>query len=227
MISKKRIEDHNNLYQRFNIPSHLLNKISHIPNAIKLPARSLLKNDQPFTVLYVGRGTEEKRVDLVAKTAKELHKKKENIRFEILGDISGAIKETDYPFINFYGNISNEEKISEIYSKAHVLILTSTTEGFPMVIMEAMAHGCIILSTAVGDIPYHVKDKENGFLFSNTNDEVAIINEGIKRIIWLNNNRNEVNRMAANNIEYAKHNFGIERFNKDYRELFLSVNPKS
>ena len=227
MISKKRIEDHKNLYQRFTIPSHFLNKISHIPNAIKLPARSVLKNDQLFTVLYVGRGTEEKRVNLVTETAKRLNEKKENIQFEMLGDVFGVLKETDYPFITFYGKINDEEKISAIYSKAHALILTSITEGFPMVIIEAMAHSCIILTTAVGDIPYHVKNNENGFLFSNTNDEASIINEATEKIVWLNKNRNEMNRMAGNNIEYAKHNFGIERFNEDYRELFLTVNPKS
>ncbi len=227
MISKKRIDDHKDLYQRYSIPSHLLNKISHIPNAIKLPTQTSTKENNSFTILYVGRGTEEKRVKLVAETAKRLNEKKEKVQFEILGDVSSVLKETKYPFMSFHGNISDEKKISDIYSKAHVLILTSTTEGFPMVIIEAMAHGCIILTTAVGDIPYHVKNSENGFLFSNTNDEASIINEAAEKITWLKNNQNEANRIAANNIEYAKHNFGIEKFNKDYRELFLSVKPKS
>ena len=35
MISQKRIEDHKELYTRYNIPSHFLNKIVHIPNAWK------------------------------------------------------------------------------------------------------------------------------------------------------------------------------------------------
>jgi glycosyltransferase involved in cell wall biosynthesis len=117
--------------------------------------------------------------------------------------------------------------IGNIYSRAHILMLTSSTEGFPMVIMEAMAHGCVILSTAVGDIPYHVRNNENGFLFINTDNEVSIIKEATEKITWLKNNRDHVTRIAANNIEYAKNNFGIERFNKDYRELLLSVNKKS
>ncbi|HEU5166795.1 MAG TPA: hypothetical protein VFU29_14700, partial [Chitinophagaceae bacterium] len=83
------------------------------------------------------------------------------------------------------------------------------------------------LSTAVGDIPYHIKNNENGFLFSNTKDESMIVKEAIEKIIWLKNNLHELNRMAAININYAKHNFGLERFNKEYKELFLSVNPVS
>jgi len=227
MISQKRVEDHKRLYARYKIPVILFDKIIYVPNAIKLPGQPFIKDDKTFTVLYVGRGTEEKRVKLVAETARELYEKNENIKFEILGDVSESISESAYPFIKFYGNINDEKMINNIYSRAHVLILTSSTEGFPMVIMEAMAHGCVILSTAVGDIPYHVKNNENGLLFSNTNNEASIIKEGAEKITWLKNNRNEVNRMAASNIKYAKYNFDIERFNKDYRELLLSVKPQN
>jgi glycosyltransferase involved in cell wall biosynthesis len=227
MISKKRIEDHKNLYQRYGIPSHLINKIVHIPNAIKLPGQSFSKDGSSFTVLYAGRSTEEKRIHLLYEIAKKITTVNPVIDFEIMGDVNLALEKFYNPFTKFYGNVKDEAVIEQIYARANVLILTSTTEGFPMVIIEAMAHGCVILSTAVGDIPYHIKNNENGFLFSNTENESSIINEAIEKIIWLKNNPNEMNRMAANNIEYAKYNFGIERFNKDYRELFLSVKPKS
>lgn len=223
MISQKRVEDHKELYTRYTIPSHLLNKIVHIPNAINLPGKTSLKDYSTFTVLYVGRGTEEKRVKLVAEIANKLYAKQENVEFEIMGDVSGSINRSTYPFIKFYENISDDKMIHDIYSNAHVLILTSVTEGFPMVIMEAMAYGCVILSTAVGDIPFHVKNNENGFLFSNTENGSAIINEAIEKIIWLKNNPSVTNQMAENNISYASHNFGIERFNKNYQDLFSSL----
>jgi glycosyltransferase involved in cell wall biosynthesis len=92
-----------------------------------------------------------------------------------------------------------------------------------MVIMEAMAHGCVILSTAVGDISYHVKQNENGFLFSNAGNETSIINEAVEKILWLKNNRSEFQRMSVNNTNYATHNFGIDRFNKDYKDIISSV----
>ena len=224
MISKKRIEDHKKLYNRCRIPLSFLEKIKYIPNAIRLPQSIVLKNNNDFIVLYVGRGTVEKRVRLVAETAKAL--KNEKMNFEIMGDVTDSLNKDHYPFIQFYGNIHNENTVSEIFGKAHVLMLTSSTEGFPMVIMEAMAHGCAILSTAVGDIPYHVKSNENGFLFTEIEDEKSIISEAIEKIIWLRSNRDELKRIADNNIQYANHNFGIERFNKDYRDLFLSVKKK-
>ena len=228
MISRKRIEDHKAQYQQNNTPASFAEKILYIPNAITLPHHVSPKSDNDLTVLYVGRGTEEKRVEIVAAIASELTNDNEQfISFEMLGDVTRVVNNEAYPFIKLYGNINDERLISEIYAKAHVLILTSITEGFPMVIMEAMAHGCAILSTGVGDIPYHIKEGENGFLFTNIDDDISIIDEAKEKLIWLRDHRSELKKIEENNIRYAKHNFGIERFNKEYKQLFLSVNPGS
>jgi len=224
MISKKRIDDHKELYKRNKIPASFEQRIQYIPNAINLPQHISPKSDNDLTVLYVGRGTEEKRVEIIAVIAIELsNENTQFINFEMLGDVTGTIDKDVYPFIKLYGNISDERLISEIYGNAHVLILTSTTEGFPMVVMEAMAHGCAILSTSVGDIPYHVKNGENGFLFSETDDDISIIDEAKEKLIWLRDHKTELKKIEENNINYANHNFGIERFNKNYQVLFSSV----
>jgi len=224
MISRKRIEDHKEQYKQYKVPASFTERIQYIPNAITLPQSVSHKRDSDLTVLYVGRGTEEKRVEIIAEIAHELRiDNTEIIKFEMLGDVTGAIDKEAYPFIKLYGNINDERLISEIYGMAHVLILTSTTEGFPMVIMEAMAHGCAILSTSVGDIPYHIKDGENGFLFGKTDDAISIIEEAKEKLIWLRDHRAELKRIEENNINYANHNFGIERFNKNYQDLLSSV----
>ncbi len=225
MISKKRIEDHKELYDQQKIPLDFANKINYIPNAIELTDGAIIKPDSPLTVLYVGRDGPEKRVQLIAEIAKRMDEKKEGVNFEIAGDVSESIKEIDYPFIKFHGNVNNGGQIRNIYSRAHILVLASTTEGFPLVIMEAMAAGCAIISTPVGDIPYHIKNNENGFLFRTIDDEQNIVMEAIEKITWLKNNRSQLQTMAVTNIVYASHNFGIERFNKQYKKLFLSVNP--
>ena len=92
-----------------------------------------------------------------------------------------------------------------------------------MVVIEAMAFGCAVLATAVGDIPYHVKDGINGFLFSDMADEEKIVEEGAARILKLKNDRQLLKTISTNNTSYAKHNFGIEKFNRTYRQLFESV----
>lgn len=223
MISRQRIEDHKELYKQYKIPDTFIQKIQYIPNAIKLPANEAnTKASEPFVVLYVGRAGKEKRVQLVAQMAERLQQKDKSIQFEMMGDVSDVIKTNQYPYIRFHGNQSDPEIIHSIYSKAYMLVLTSTTEGFPMALIEAMAHGCVILATAVGDIPFHIK-KENGFLFSSVEDEEAIVNEAENFILQLKNNRHLFNTISKYNLNYAKHNFGIDSFNKAYKELFETV----
>lgn len=224
MISQQRIADHISYYRKIGIPGSFDNKIQYIPNAISLPASVKEKEKKKFTVLYVGRGGIEKRLHLVLQIALQIQAKDIGISFEILGEVSDVINPSEYPYVKFYGNQTNEALINNIYAEAHLLILTSSTEGFPLVIIEAMANGCAILATQVGDIPLHVKNKENGYLFSSTRDENKIVAEGIDYILHLKNNRLELEYISNNNISYAKHNFAIEKFNTAYQQLINSTN---
>ena len=224
MISKKRIEDHALLYEKVKIPDYYLEKIKYIPNAIPLPASITQKNNDPFIVLYVGRGGTEKRVHLIAAMAKRLHQSHPGIRFELLGDVSEILTAAEYPFIKFHGNQTNDKVIQAIYQQAAILLVTSNTEGFPMVVIEAMANGCAILSTPVGDIPRHVKQGVNGYLFSSVDNEKHVIDEGVQHILTLNNDQQLLATIAERNISYSKNNFSIAIFNKAYKDLFQSVN---
>ncbi len=223
MISKKRIDDHKELYKQKHIPAHFFNRITYVSNAIILPAsNNLSKSSTVFTVLFAGRGGIEKRIHLITAMAENLKHTDTSIQFEILGDVSGSVDIAKYPYVKFYGNQSDNERISKIYQNAHLLLLTSSTEGFPMVVIEAMAHGCAVAATPVGDIPLHIKNNENGFLFSNVNDEKAIVTEGIKFILQLKNNGAKFEEISLNNTKYAKNNFSIEKFNEAYRKI---LNP--
>lgn len=222
MISQQRIADHLAYYREIGVPASFEEKIRYIPNAITLPAVVKEKSKEQFTVLYVGRGGLEKRLHLVMEIARQVHAINPSVSFEILGDVSDVINPAEFPFVKFHGNQTEGRVITNIYAAAHLLILTSSTEGFPLVVIEAMAFGCAILATPVGDIPLHVKPGVNGFLFGTVNNESAIITEGVNHILELKNNRPALETMAANNINYAKHNFAIEKFNAAYRE---TINP--
>jgi glycosyltransferase involved in cell wall biosynthesis len=65
--------------------------------------------------------------------------------------------------VNLLGYLNNIEK-EKFLTEADILILPSYAEGFPMVIPEAMAFGCAIISTDIAGIPEIVKHNENGFL---------------------------------------------------------------
>lgn len=84
-----------------------------------------------------------------------------------------------------------------------------------MVLMEAMARGCIVMATPVGDIPYHINDP-NGYLFSSI-DENIVVNEALN---WLKQlSPEKLQQLSTSATAYAFKNFTIETFNQQYKAI--------
>jgi glycosyltransferase involved in cell wall biosynthesis len=227
MISRLRIEDHYRQYDKINIPATYKSRIQYIVNGIPIPQQIPQKQyDGELEVLYVGRATKEKRVHLIAKMAMEASLQKLPFKFVFMGDVKSAIAEAEAQYCTFYGHINNATKIDEIYNKTHVVIITSDTEGFPMVIEEGMARACAVLATPVGDIPVHVINNENGFLFSSVTDDALIVKEGINFLTLLSNDRKLLQDIGERNQEYAVQHFSIEAFNQSYQQLFKQLSSE-
>jgi len=58
-----------------------------------------------------------------------------------------------------------QEQMESLYDSADVVVLTSRSEGIPLVLMEAMARGKIVLAPAITGIPELVIDGKTGFLY--------------------------------------------------------------
>ena len=222
MISRNRINDHLELYQKFGIPESFRQKIKYIINGIPLPENIPVKmfSGATMNLLYAGRDTKEKRVHLVREIGKACEQKMLPSSITYMGDVSGVVPDQGLEKVRFYGNVSDTALINNIYREADVLLITSSEEGFPMVVMEAMARGCIILATPVGDIPVHVQQGINGFLFSQVKDEQKIIEEAVILVQKLLSDPSLCSAISANNIKYAKEHFGLAIFEKNYQQLF-------
>jgi len=222
MISKVRIQEHIELYKRYGIPLRYAQRIHFILNGIKLPEprrTGKLFDKKELTVLYVGRDTPEKRVHLMAELAKQCTDENMPVRFQFLGSVANAIPAELHQYAHFWGNQSDTKVIDDIYENADILILLSDTEGFPMVIMEAMARGLIILTTSVGEIPLHVKSFENGFVIEEFKDSTVVQKQAFEHIKYLELHRNEMQKMSESNINYAYQHYDIRMFNKSYQAL--------
>jgi glycosyltransferase involved in cell wall biosynthesis len=121
------------------------------------------------------------------------------------------------------GNLSDPSKLRKVYEQSHLLIMASDTEGFPMAVMEAMSHGMAVLSTAVGDIPVHIKEGINGYLIAVSATEEEIIEQSVEIISKLSIERDLLKKIGENNSNYARANFGIGQFNLAYRKLFATL----
>jgi len=220
MISQQTIKDFKSQYSRLHVPHYISEKIIYIPNGINIPDSVSVKNFNipVYDVLFVGRGTPEKRVHIVARIAEKAIKESLPLRFILAGDVKNSIPAGLDSYCSLLGSINNEKQLQDIYNKSHFLILTSLYEGFPLAVMEAMSLGLIILSTPAGDIPFHVKENENGFLFEGRDDE-SITGNAIKILKNISVEPQHLAKMSAANISYAKNNFAIEKFNENYRKL--------
>ena len=66
--------------------------------------------------------------------------------------------------VKLLGHLGRQQ-LDAWYAMCDVVVLTSRSEGIPLVLMEAMAHGKTVLAPAITGIPELVKDGETGFLY--------------------------------------------------------------
>lgn len=129
------------------------------------------KNDRPFTITTVARLYVTKGLTYLLDTAALVKKTHPNVQFKVYGE--GELRDEllakadglglDGKSI-FVGAFTSREELTRIMDGTDIFLLSSILEGQPLVIVEAMAYGCPIVSTNVGGIPELITDGVNGFL---------------------------------------------------------------
>lgn len=225
MISRNRIDDHLTQYRKWGVPLRYDEKIRYIVNGIELPEKKELRafEEGKLKMMYVGRGTPEKRVHLAGAIASELRKQGLPVDMSFIGDVAHELSSDNKAYDMYYGNVDDATVLHNLYNqRADILLITSREEGFPMVVEEAMARGSIIIATPVGDMPVHIKQGVNGFLFSTVADEQLIIEEAVVFIRQLLSDTALCHTISSNNIDYAYANFSLHNFEESYRNLIES-----
>jgi L-malate glycosyltransferase len=213
---KEKVEDQ---YNSHNLASAYFEKLHFIDNAIAIPDNKSTLNEK-LEIFFIGRAAAQKRVHLIAAIAEKIHTKKLPVHFNFVGDVEKVITTTDYPYCKFYGNVKNAKTMKAIYEEADVLLLTSAFEGLPIVVMQMMAHGKVVVSTAVNGIPDYIHHLENGLLIQAT-EENEIIEYGVNYIELLLSNPDLRISLGKRSREIAIEKFSQDSFCKGYRSLLL------
>ena len=210
------------LSQKFNI-----NNIRVISNGINLNHSKLdkvksISNDEKI-ILSVARLRPEKGVEYLIKAIKIVLQKHAEIKLIIVGDgpekeyLSRLVNEEGLKRnVHFTGDIPNE-KVYEYYAMATIFVLPSLSEGFGLVLLEAMATGTPIIATNVCGLSEIIENGKNGFLVNPKNP-----NELAKGIIYLLENpklRKKISKNNKNNSKDYEISVSIDKLETVYNEI--------
>lgn len=199
------------LYNSSGIEERYKDRIALVYNGVKVPPSLPKKHEgQTLNLLFVGRDVPVKRVHMVREIATKMP-----MASFVLAGVSA--RPNDTPNLRAVGKVTD---VTGYYEQADILLLTSKREGFPMVVMEAMANGVIPICTDVGGISKHIMHGKNGFLIDANWSEGEIVEGFIKTIKMLENDKQLKERVSREAYEYAKKHFDIRHFKETYQKLF-------
>lgn len=126
---------------------------------------------EPLVVLTVARLNVTKGLKYLLEAIVLVQAAYPTTRFKVYGD--GVLRQELLDYASklgldgssiFVGSFTNREELSRIMAKTDIFVMSSILEGQPLAVVEAMAYGCPIVTTAVGGIPELIDDGVNGLL---------------------------------------------------------------
>ncbi|MBC8052886.1 MAG: glycosyltransferase family 4 protein [Sphingobacteriaceae bacterium] len=222
ILGENAKNDYREQYQKNNLPLEYLNRLVIIPNKVKIPDSETVKAfNFPLNVLFVSRNADEKRPELFVKIANESFHRQLPFHFQMIGDFL-SYRDQVKSNTSLIGPIYEREQLNSYYKAAHIILITSWREGFPMVILEGMCYGVVPISTAVGEIPSYIRpEHKNGFLIPNDLNDEKIVEGFIKTLTEISTDIGELKECNKNCYSYVKENFNEDKFSKSYKELLL------
>lgn len=200
-------------------------KFAVIPNPMSFP-EFLPKEELELKkkeVIYVGRLQEpQKRVSLALKIWKmvEANPDLEDWSFHIIGKgesedfLRWMVQKNNLKRVHFEG----QQDPRPYYRRASILMSTSSYEGWPMVLMEAMPMGCsCVLFNSYEAVHDFIEDGENGCIVEN-ND----LKSFYKRLVDLMVDDDKRVEMGTQSID-SSHRFTMEIVAAKWKNLFSTM----
>ena len=182
------------------------NKIEVIYNPIELPTHKveLKSSTTKATIVFVGTISDVKGCGDLFEAGKLLAEK--NVDFDMffygkMGEFAENLKmnEQSYPWFHVTGKIERE-KLFSIYCNASVVCFPSWWDNMPMVCLEAMGVGAVVLGSSSGGMSEIIQDSINGYLIEPHN--VNLLAEKLQFLINLDSKtKKQISDNAKKRIE--------------------------
>lgn len=169
-------------------------------------------------LLYYGRLSREKGLELLLKTAENL---KVNLKIAGTGPMEEAV-------LGYAGRNKNIEYMGYKYGRdldnlikgsSFVVVPSECYENNPMTIIKSYSYGIPVIGSRLGGIPEILIDNNTGFLFEPRNaDDLASV---IKKALQLD--QRQYDELSANALRFAEQNFSSATHYMKLMEVYSGV----
>ncbi len=172
-----------------------------------------LKSSSKFRIVTSGRITKQKNPIKFNKIATHFATNPD-IEFIWIGD-GDMRKQLKSPNITVSGWIK-QEAVSQHLKSADIYISTSSWEGLPFSVLEAMSIGLpILLSNCIGNKDL-VNHDYNGFLYDTEQEAIKYIEALVKQ-------PDKVQQLGRHSMQFCQENFSKEKMTDEYLKIYDSL----
>lgn len=169
-------------------------------------------SEDDLKLLYVGRVSKEKSLQLLVEVFIRLTKIRAGIHLIIVGDgpyLSEMKKVLKNLPVTFTGFLHGDD-LTQAYASSDIFIFPSTTDTFGNVVLEAQASGLPVIVTDSGGPKENLINGETGFIVPSGD-----INGFANAVLKLTNNTALLQKMSQNARDYTK--------NRSFESAFLKL----
>lgn len=171
---------------------------------------------------FVGRLTAIKNPDAFIDIAAKVLQHRQDVTFIFVGDGDltphlkrKVAKRGLQDNVIFTGYLTD---LKPLYADLDALVLTSTNEGTPVVIIEGMVNRVFILSTNVGGVPNMIQDGISGYLFDGVDTDAYT-----QRLLYNFDHPETVQPLLDRAGQDVVAKYGAERLRQDFLRLFKEL----
>ena len=206
------ISDYNRRYILEHFPAIASGKIIvsrlgvHVPELAESPPRDGVRACRPLTLLAVGRLHSVKDHAFLVGACARLRDCGLYFECAIAGEgperqrLDSQIRQNRLQDrVTLLGHVPRDQMDAR-YRHADVVVLTSRSEGVPLVLMEAMVRSRVVLAPAITGIPEIVIPGKTGFLYT-----PGELEEFVTRILFLDELLRAEERFAVSQLHWIRH----------------------
>jgi glycosyltransferase involved in cell wall biosynthesis len=139
-------------------------------------ARRLAAGERPLRLLFAGRADYQKGIARLKTVTELLMARAVPFELRFVGESHLRAELVEWPAggpIRTHPATHDGATLASYYAEADVCVLLSRWEGVPLSLLDAMAHGCVVVATDVGGVSELVDPRRSGFLVANGRDEAV------------------------------------------------------